>query len=76
MKNWKRRYFQLDENTIGYFKSELVRRFVVNVLLGAGGSLRCGGSCRQCLLSVLFSPGEIVSMWLERSVVVLVDGLC
>ncbi|KAM6182521.1 pleckstrin homology domain-containing family A member 1 isoform 2-T2 [Erethizon dorsatum] len=23
MKNWKRRYFQLDENTIGYFKSEL-----------------------------------------------------
>ncbi|XP_008164518.1 pleckstrin homology domain-containing family A member 1 isoform X4 [Chrysemys picta bellii] len=22
MKNWKRRYFQLDENTIGYFKSE------------------------------------------------------
>uniref|UniRef100_A0A2K6L7I6 Pleckstrin homology domain containing A1 n=1 Tax=Rhinopithecus bieti TaxID=61621 RepID=A0A2K6L7I6_RHIBE len=24
MKNWKRRYFQLDENTIGYFKSELV----------------------------------------------------
>lgn len=25
MKNWKRRYFQLDENTIGYFKSELVR---------------------------------------------------
>ncbi|XP_032080947.1 pleckstrin homology domain-containing family A member 1 isoform X2 [Thamnophis elegans] len=23
MKNWKRRYFQLDENSIGYFKSEL-----------------------------------------------------
>nr|KAF6458193.1 pleckstrin homology domain containing A1 [Rousettus aegyptiacus] len=23
MKNWKRRYFQLDENTIGYFKSDL-----------------------------------------------------
>ncbi|XP_021508874.1 pleckstrin homology domain-containing family A member 1 isoform X2 [Meriones unguiculatus] len=23
MKNWKRRYFQLDENAIGYFKSEL-----------------------------------------------------
>ncbi|XP_060027123.1 pleckstrin homology domain-containing family A member 1 isoform X4 [Erinaceus europaeus] len=23
MRNWKRRYFQLDENTIGYFKSEL-----------------------------------------------------
>ncbi|KAG8435641.1 hypothetical protein GDO86_013540 [Hymenochirus boettgeri] len=25
MKNWKRRYFVLDENTIGYFKSELER---------------------------------------------------
>uniref|UniRef100_A0A8C5R576 HtrA serine peptidase 1 n=1 Tax=Leptobrachium leishanense TaxID=445787 RepID=A0A8C5R576_9ANUR len=25
MKNWKRRYFILDENTIGYFKSELER---------------------------------------------------
>ncbi|XP_053244962.1 pleckstrin homology domain-containing family A member 1 isoform X1 [Podarcis raffonei] len=25
MKNWKRRYFQLDENTIGYFKSELMK---------------------------------------------------
>ncbi|XP_073210266.1 pleckstrin homology domain-containing family A member 1 isoform X4 [Lepidochelys kempii] len=24
MKNWKRRYFQLDENTIGYFKSEQI----------------------------------------------------
>uniref|UniRef100_A0A8C5P2S8 Pleckstrin homology domain containing, family A (phosphoinositide binding specific) member 1 n=1 Tax=Jaculus jaculus TaxID=51337 RepID=A0A8C5P2S8_JACJA len=23
MKNWKRRYFQLDENAIGYFKSEM-----------------------------------------------------
>ncbi|XP_070608656.1 pleckstrin homology domain-containing family A member 1 isoform X3 [Erythrolamprus reginae] len=23
MKNWKRRYFQLDENSVGYFKSEL-----------------------------------------------------
>ncbi|OCT69906.1 hypothetical protein XELAEV_18036831mg [Xenopus laevis] len=25
MKNWKRRYFVLDENTIGYFKSEMDR---------------------------------------------------
>ncbi|KAM4636411.1 pleckstrin homology domain-containing family A member 1 isoform 2-T2 [Discoglossus pictus] len=25
MKNWKRRYFLLDENTIGYFKSEMDR---------------------------------------------------
>ncbi|XP_063291394.1 pleckstrin homology domain-containing family A member 1 isoform X2 [Pelobates fuscus] len=25
MKNWKRRYFILDENTIGYFKSEMER---------------------------------------------------
>uniref|UniRef100_A0A803JH39 Pleckstrin homology domain-containing A1 n=1 Tax=Xenopus tropicalis TaxID=8364 RepID=A0A803JH39_XENTR len=25
MKNWKRRYFVLDENTIGYFKSEMER---------------------------------------------------
>ncbi|KAM8924495.1 pleckstrin homology domain-containing family A member 1 [Pelodytes ibericus] len=25
MKNWKRRYFLLDENTIGYFKSEMER---------------------------------------------------
>lgn len=31
MKNWKRRYFQLDENTIGYFKSELVCCCVINV---------------------------------------------
>lgn len=31
MKNWKRRYFQLDENTIGYFKSELVCCYVINV---------------------------------------------
>uniref|UniRef100_A0A8C3JZS5 Pleckstrin homology domain containing A1 n=1 Tax=Calidris pygmaea TaxID=425635 RepID=A0A8C3JZS5_9CHAR len=33
MKNWKRRYFQLDENTIGYFKSELVIVLAVEVFV-------------------------------------------
>lgn len=26
MKNWKRRYFQLDKNTTGYFRSELEKK--------------------------------------------------
>uniref|UniRef100_A0A6I8PW67 Pleckstrin homology domain containing A1 n=1 Tax=Xenopus tropicalis TaxID=8364 RepID=A0A6I8PW67_XENTR len=34
MKNWKRRYFVLDENTIGYFKSEMVGCFPAPFLLG------------------------------------------
>ncbi len=26
MKNWKRRYFMLDENAVSYYKSDLVRK--------------------------------------------------
>lgn len=32
MKNWKRRYFQLDENIIGYFKFELEKEFFCVIL--------------------------------------------
>lgn len=75
MKNWKRRYFQLDENTIGYFKSELVRprpntgtEGLGDVTPGCGdvgGSLPRGGSCLRSVLSGLFPPGQMGSRCLE-----------
>lgn len=55
MKNWKRRYFQLDENTIGYFKSELVITFSILCYfpVTVAGSMLVFENCAQLLLQLL-----------------------
>lgn len=50
MKNWKRRYFQLDENTIGYFKSELVRFLL---LLLNNTSKKIQNAFEKCVILLL-----------------------
>lgn len=40
MKNWKRRYFLLDENAVSYFKSDLVRTAIRRLLPATDKSAR------------------------------------
>ncbi|OWK07707.1 PLEKHA1 [Cervus elaphus hippelaphus] len=57
MKNWKRRYFQLDENTIGYFKSELEKEPLRVIPLKEVHKVQ---ECKQSILPLIFIDIDIM----------------
>lgn len=82
MKNWKRRYFLLDENAVSYFKSDLVRTATMRLLPATDTSphssvcVRTGFKCLNSQQATTCIPSSIslIHTWTDEQV--LTVALC